>query len=259
VHAGRQPPFHQLVVRNPAPNSAPALRKRYESVDAAERHGAKIYDCTQILLYGPAAETSFPIDRYTKADVTNAIAMLKAAGWNLLESVETAQRYRGLSSYSGVMPIPQANCVLFRATCTWSELNKLRRSPIHVRGMFTSDVEAAREADLGSLLFHGLQAKLLNFPASSYDMQQLSSTYHKLVEWVHGNSQKAPQEDKDKVLDTIRRNWGALKQASHYPTASCGLCKVHVVHPKSSVRCQGGWNLLQQLESAAVAGVGLLW
>jgi hypothetical protein len=207
------PPFQRLMVRNPATSSKCELEQYTSAHDA--QNGARLYDCIQILLRGAAADTNFSISSYTQSAVLAAAVKLKEAGWDVQQAVKAAQRNRGASTYLWVIRNRNCNSAkLFESKTPCSEVKTLGASAGYFCGTFTTDVEAAREADIVSLVLNVEHAKL-NFPASSYSVQQLDGTHQAVAGWVA--ERPAHQAAKKSFLDMIRGNMDAVKQAS--PTA----------------------------------------
>jgi hypothetical protein len=209
VKKKRKSSYHHVGLLNPVTSSMTYLGRYTSACEVT--NAAKHYDCAQILLRGSAATTNFSIGSYTQADVAAAAVWVKeAAGWDVQKAVEAAQQRRGTSTYSGVRR--GTTCASYTAMCSCSELKTLGSALQYYCGSFTAEAEAARAVDLNALVLNGLQAKLLNFPAALYSVQQLDSTHQALVGWVAG--QPASQEAKQAFLATIQGNVDAVKQAS---------------------------------------------
>jgi hypothetical protein len=157
---------------------------------------AMLYDCLQLLLHGPRADTNFEWSSYCKADVEAAVEVLKRKGVDVHAAVVAAREGQGAGEWTGV----------YQKGASWFAHVSCRvqggdRKQITIDWPRASSAEAAApQADCGLLAVQGLQATT-NFPASTYSKLQLEEAGECFI-------------SKGADAGRIRANLGAVEQVS---------------------------------------------
>jgi hypothetical protein len=136
----------------------------------AAQEGARLFDCLQLLLHGPHADTNFEWSSYTRADIAAAASFLEAKGVDVHQAIAAAREARGTCEWIGVHRT--AGRASWTASVCCQIGNNAGYAALHNKRGLVSAEAAAHQADCGFLATRGLGCTT-NFPASTYSQEQL--------------------------------------------------------------------------------------
>jgi hypothetical protein len=133
--------------------------------------GAQLFDCVQLLLYGPNADTNFPWRDYSRADIEAAAQMLQGKGVDVQQAVVDAA---GVRCKGGrLLGVGESHgSSTFVAHVHYREASGKQLNILWGRGLRSVEA-AAYQADLGLLAIQGLGGRRTNNTASTYTQGEL--------------------------------------------------------------------------------------